>query len=161
MKRNLLRPLTRPVRSPLHSSSVCSQRMEADTSGVGAPKSRSKPTISFRRHRSEIMFGVLVVVFRGDGVAVLGFSSRECQIPLIVSLGILRFGTGGIRNPTLCVARDRPGSAVIHVALLVIFHSIPCSAVKKRSGSRATPPELSARHHTIAGVSKRVGPPAI
>jgi hypothetical protein len=31
MKRNLLRPLTRPVRSPLHSSSVCSQRMEADT----------------------------------------------------------------------------------------------------------------------------------
>jgi hypothetical protein len=46
MKRNLLRPLTRPVRSPLHSSSVCSQRMEADTSSVGAPKSRSKPTIS-------------------------------------------------------------------------------------------------------------------
>jgi hypothetical protein len=28
MKRNLLRPLTRPVRSPLHSSSVCSQRIE-------------------------------------------------------------------------------------------------------------------------------------
>jgi hypothetical protein len=25
MKRNLLRPLTRRVRSPLHSSSVCSQ----------------------------------------------------------------------------------------------------------------------------------------
>jgi hypothetical protein len=34
MKRNLLRPLTRPVRSPLHSSSVCSQRIEADTSSV-------------------------------------------------------------------------------------------------------------------------------
>jgi hypothetical protein len=44
MKRNVLRPLTRPVRSPLHSSSVCSQRIEADTSSVGAPKSRSKPT---------------------------------------------------------------------------------------------------------------------
>jgi len=29
MKRNLLRPLTRPVRSPLHSSPVCSQRIEA------------------------------------------------------------------------------------------------------------------------------------
>ena len=31
MKRNLLRPLTRPVRSPLHSSPVFSQRIEDDT----------------------------------------------------------------------------------------------------------------------------------
>ena len=92
-----------------------------------------------RGHRSEIMFGVLVVILCGDGVAVLGFSSRECQIPLIVSLGILRFGTGSIRNPTLCVARDRrSGSTVIPVALLVIFHSTPCVAVKKHL-ARARP----------------------
>ena len=31
MKRNWLRPLTRPVRSPLHSSPVVSQRIEDDT----------------------------------------------------------------------------------------------------------------------------------
>ena len=69
----------------------------------------------------------------------MGFSSRECQIPLIVSLGILRFGTGSIRNPTLCVARDRrSGSTVIPVALLVIFHSTPCVAVKKHL-ARARP----------------------
>ena len=44
----------------------------------------------FRRHSSEIMFGVLVVVFCGDRVATLGFSSGERQIPLIVSLRIGR-----------------------------------------------------------------------
>ena len=31
MKKNLLRPLTRPIRSPLHSSPVFSQRIEDDT----------------------------------------------------------------------------------------------------------------------------------
>jgi hypothetical protein len=66
MKKNLLRHLTRPVRSPLHSSPVCSQRIEA---------CREHLFRSVRRHRSVIMFGMLVVVFRGDCVAVLGFSS--------------------------------------------------------------------------------------
>ena len=80
MKRNLLRPLTRPVRSPLHSSPVFSQRIEETR----------RLFRSVRRHSSEIMFGVLVVVFRGDCVATLGFSSGERQIPLIVSLRIGR-----------------------------------------------------------------------
>jgi hypothetical protein len=71
MKKNLLGHLTLPVRSPLHSSPLFSQRIEDDTSSVGAPKSRSKPTIS------------------------------------------------------LCPTDRWPGPAVIHVALLVIFHSYP------------------------------------
>jgi hypothetical protein len=46
------------------------------------------------------MFGVLVVVFCRDCVAVLGFSLGEGQIPFIVSSRIVRaalFGAGGIR----------------------------------------------------------------
>jgi len=103
------------------------------------PRSGSNRLFRFvRRHRSEIMFGVLVVILCGDGVAVLGFSSRECQIPLIVSLGILRFGTGGIRNPTLCAATDcRPWAAVIHVAFLVFFHRYPSSRSIANIGSTA------------------------
>ena len=81
MKKSLLRHLTRPIRSPLHSSPVFSQRIEDDTSRLFS---------SVRRHSSEIMFGVLVVVFCGDCVATLGFSSGERQIPLIVSLRIGR-----------------------------------------------------------------------
>ena len=81
MKKSLLRHLTRPVRSPKHSSPVFPQRFE------DAP---SRLFRSVRRHRPEIMFGVLVVVFCGDCVAALGFSSGERQIPLIVSLRIGR-----------------------------------------------------------------------
>ena len=36
------------------------------------------------------MFGVLVVVLCPDRIADLGFSTGERQIPLIVSLGVLR-----------------------------------------------------------------------
>jgi hypothetical protein len=46
------------------------------------------------------MFGVLVVVFCPDCVAALGFSLGERQVPLIVSLRVVRavlFGAGGIR----------------------------------------------------------------
>ena len=46
------------------------------------------------------MFGVLVVVFCPDCVAALGFSLGERQIPLIVSLRIVRtpqFWAGRIR----------------------------------------------------------------
>ena len=55
---------------------------------------------SVRGHRSEIMFGVLVVVFCPDYVAALGFSLGERQIPFIVSSRVVRavlFGAGGIR----------------------------------------------------------------
>ena len=46
------------------------------------------------------MFSVLVVVFCCDCVAALGFSLGERQIPLIVSLRVVRallFGAGRIR----------------------------------------------------------------
>ena len=77
MRRNLLRLLTEPVAS----APVFSQRIEDDTFRLFR---------SVRRHSSEIVFGVLVIVFRGDCVAALGFSSGECQIPLIISLRIGR-----------------------------------------------------------------------
>ena len=59
---------------------------------------------SVRAHRSEIMFGVLVVVLCPDRVADLGFITSERQIPLIVSLRVLRalrLGAGGTRCPPL------------------------------------------------------------
>jgi hypothetical protein len=46
------------------------------------------------------MFGVLVVVFCPDCVAAKGFSTGERQIPLIVSLRVVRalqFWSGGVR----------------------------------------------------------------
>ena len=55
-------------------------------------------------HRSEIMFGVLVVILCPDRVADLGFSTGERQTPLIVSLrvlGALRLGASGTRCPAL------------------------------------------------------------
>ena len=87
MRRNLLRLLTEPVAS----APVFSQRIEDDTFRLFR---------SVRRHRPEIVFGVLVIVFRGDCVAALGFSSGESEIPFIVSSRVVRpvlFGAGGIR----------------------------------------------------------------
>jgi len=55
---------------------------------------------SVRGHHSEIMFGVLVVVFRGDQITALGFSLGQRQIPLIVSLRV-------VRVLRLCVANFR------------------------------------------------------
>ena len=45
---------------------------------------------SVQGHRSEIMFGVLVVVLGRDQIAALGFSLGQRQIPLIVSLRVMR-----------------------------------------------------------------------
>jgi hypothetical protein len=64
------------------------------------PLSRS----SIRGHQSEIMFGVLVVVFCPDWVAALGFSLGERQIPVIVSSRVVRalwLWSGRIRCPPL------------------------------------------------------------
>jgi hypothetical protein len=50
------------------------------------------------------MFGVLVVILGPDGVAGLGFSTSERQVPLIASLCILRalwLGTSDVRCPPL------------------------------------------------------------
>ena len=80
IKRNF-RPLTRPVRTR------CT-RHRCFRNGIKTTPSRLFRSV--RRHSSEIVFGVLVVVFRGDCVATLGFSSGERQIPLIVSLRIGR-----------------------------------------------------------------------
>ena len=89
MKKSLLRHLARPIRSPIGTRHRCFRN--------GLKTTPSRLFRSVRRHSSEIMFGVLVVVFRGDCVATLGFSSGERQIPLIVSLRIgraRRFGPG-------------------------------------------------------------------
>jgi hypothetical protein len=64
------------------------------------PLSRS----SIRGHQSEIMFGVLVVVFCPDWVAALGFSLGERQIPVIVSSRVVRalwLWSGRTRCPPL------------------------------------------------------------
>ena len=79
MKRNVLLLLTRSVRSPLHSSLGYPQRILA-----------SALFRSLGRHQSEIVLGVLAVVFRGDCIATLGFSSGERQIALVISLRIGR-----------------------------------------------------------------------
>jgi hypothetical protein len=57
-----------------------------------------------RGHRSEIMFGVLVIVLCSDCVADLGFSAGERQIPFVVSSRVLRayrLGASGARCPPL------------------------------------------------------------
>jgi len=65
---------------------------------------RSLLSRSSVRHHSEIVFGVLVVVLRRDPIAGAGFSLGQCQIPLIVSLRVvraLRLCTDGTRCPPL------------------------------------------------------------
>jgi hypothetical protein len=50
------------------------------------------------------VLGILIVVLCPDRVADLGFGAGERQIPLIVSLRVLRahlLGAGGARCPTL------------------------------------------------------------
>jgi hypothetical protein len=59
---------------------------------------------SARRHRSEIMLGVLVVVLSPDYVASLSLSFGQREIALIASLDVLmalRIGAGDIRCPLL------------------------------------------------------------
>jgi hypothetical protein len=84
--------------------SLCRTRYRPNRSWSSWPDAKAHPgklcRSSVRGHRSEIMFGVLVVVFCPDGVAALGFSLGERQIPLIVSLRVVRallFGAGRIR----------------------------------------------------------------
>ena len=77
------------------------------------PLSRS----SIRGHQSEIMFGVLVVVFCPDWVAALGFSLGERQIPVIVSSRVVRAlwlwsGRTRLTRINVCL------SAILHGSLL-------------------------------------------
>jgi hypothetical protein len=54
---------------------------------------------SIRRHRSEIVLGVLVVVLRPDDIARLGLSLRQSNILLIAPLRVLGaplLGTGDV-----------------------------------------------------------------
>jgi hypothetical protein len=41
-------------------------------------------------HRPQIVLGVLVIILRSNPVAIPGFSLRQREIPIVVSLGILR-----------------------------------------------------------------------
>jgi len=73
------------------------------------------------------MFGVLVVILCPDRVADLGFSTGERQIPLIVSLRVLRalrLGAGGTRCPPLRAGSKwccRSGLARTHDCLWAIL----------------------------------------
>src|SRR5947209_5722755 len=81
------------------------------TRGAPATPRRNRCTKSLcrfwvRGHRSEIMFGVLVVVLCPDCVADQGLGTGERQIALIVSLRIsrpVRLGAAGARCPPLGV----------------------------------------------------------
>src|ERR1700751_1369370 len=72
------------------------------------PSQRSLlPSFSVRGHRLKIVLGVLIVVLCPDRVADLGFGAGERQIPLIVSLRVLRAGAGGTRCPPLRAGSKR------------------------------------------------------
>ena len=63
----------------------------------------------FGAHRSEIMFGVLIVVLCRDGIAILSFSMGHRQISLIGSLQALKavwLGSGCGRYPALWPSRE-------------------------------------------------------
>ena len=84
--------LTLPKSTPSNTSELVTS--SALTAG-GHHSKVSYVRFSVRAHRSEIMFGVLVVILCPDHIADLGFSTGERQIPFIVSLrvlGALRLG---------------------------------------------------------------------
>jgi hypothetical protein len=48
-------------------------------------------------HRSQIVLGMLVIIFRGDPIAASGFGLCQCQVTVIVSTRILRrLGLGAV-----------------------------------------------------------------
>jgi hypothetical protein len=81
---------------------------------------------SIRRHQSEIMFGVLVVVLGRHPIACLEFSLGQRQVPVIVSSRIVRplwIWAGRTRCPPLRAASRYPSwSTRIHVCLSAILH---------------------------------------
>src|SRR6516165_7508746 len=93
--------LTLPKSTPSNTSELVTS--SALTAG-GHHSKVSYARFLVRAHRSEIMFGVLVVILCPDDIADLGFSTGERQIPFIVSLrvlGALRLGASGTRCPPL------------------------------------------------------------
>ena len=87
-----------------------SVELESSSTSWRVRNGRERPSLQsllcragIRGHRSEIMFGVLVVILGPDRIATLGFSLGQRQIPFIVSLCVLRalrLGAGGIRCPS-------------------------------------------------------------
>jgi hypothetical protein len=80
-----------------------------DGSHRSAVVARILRSFCVRGHRSKIMFGVLVIVLRPDGVADLGFRASKRQIPLIISSRVLRayrLGARGARCPPLRAGRQ-------------------------------------------------------
>jgi hypothetical protein len=59
-------------------------------SGAGTYARGGTSLCLFGEHRSEIMFGVLVVVLCHDRIAILSFSTGQRQISLIASLQVLK-----------------------------------------------------------------------
>ena len=77
----------------------------------GGPKRHRDGSLLWRSfgrgHRPEIMFGVLVVILRRDFITGLGFSLGQREIPLIISLRVVRavsFWASGTRCPPLRAA---------------------------------------------------------
>lgn len=80
------------------------------------PSSGTSPGRLVLVHRTEIVFGVLEVVFFGDSVAGLGFGASQRQVMFVVSLRVL--GRSGMPNrfgPDLAEL----ASSLPHVSLLV------------------------------------------
>src|SRR6478672_2631989 len=78
------------------------RRLGPDHADYNRPsRQRVLRSFSVRGYRPKIMFGVLIVVLFPDRVADLGFGAGERQIPVIVSLRVLRAGAGGTRCPPL------------------------------------------------------------
>ena len=77
---------------------MLTQNLEAFRTHCAIPMASLLRRSSVRGHRSEIMFGVLVVVLRGDPVAGLGFGLGQRQISLIVSLCVMGALQQFVRN---------------------------------------------------------------
>ncbi len=98
----LVRALRSRYQQPKTFWKLFVRRLEPDHADHKRPSQRSLlPSFSVRGHRPKIVLGVLIVILCPDRVADLSFGAGERQIPLIVSLRVLRAGAGGTRCPPL------------------------------------------------------------
>ena len=118
----------RYVGSWMNSGSGCDFILSAEpmVSSRGSTSTRGGKYLAFfGEHRSEIMFGVLVVVLRRDRVAILRFSAGQRQVSLVASLQVLKaiwLGSGRGRYPVLWPSCKRARwrscvSAISHFSL--------------------------------------------
>ena len=58
-------------------------------------------------HGSQIVLGVLKIILRRNPVAAQGFGTRQRQITLVVSLGVLRLGIRAVKSGRFGFAESR------------------------------------------------------